>query len=185
MRVVVQEGNKFMSIRDYAGHSPVIADSVYIDPMALVVGKVTIADQASLWPMVVARGDVHSISIGARTNVQDGCVLHVTSDSEYCPGGRALVIGEAVTVGHQACLHACTVEHHCLVGMGAIVLDGAVLSPYTLLGAGSLVPPNKVLEGGYLWHGNPAKKIRPLSDAEKEYFEHSANHYVKLAQEHR
>jgi carbonic anhydrase/acetyltransferase-like protein (isoleucine patch superfamily) len=108
-------------------------------------------------------------------------VLHVTDDSQYCPGGQALVIGEAVTVGHQANLHACTIKHHCLVGIGAIVLDGAVLEPYTLLGAGSLVPPGKVLEGGYLWHGSPVKKVRPLSETELAYFEYSANHYVELA----
>ncbi|MEN8219526.1 MAG: gamma carbonic anhydrase family protein [Pseudomonadota bacterium] len=173
-----------MSIRDYAGYSPVIAEGVYIDPMALVIGQVTIAEQASLWPMVVARGDVHSISIGARTNVQDNSVLHVTHDSQYCPGGRALVIGEAVTVGHQANLHACTINHHCLIGIGAIVLDGAVLEPYTLLGAGSLVPPGKVLDGGYLWLGSPVKKVRPLSETELGHFEYSANHYVELAREH-
>lgn len=173
-----------MPNRDYAGHIPVIADSAYIDPMALVIGQVTIAEQASLWPMVVARGDVHCINIGARTNVQDNSVLHVSHDGKYCPGGRALVIDEAVTVGHQANLHACTIKHHCLIGIGAIVLDGAVLSPYTLLGAGSLVPPGKVLEGGYLWYGNPVKKVRRLTETEIEYFEYSANHYVKLAQQH-
>jgi len=174
-----------MSIREYLGHSPKIAESAYIDPMALVIGQVTMGEQASLWPMVVARGDIESISIGARTNVQDNSVLHVSHDSEYCPGGLSLLIGEAVTVGHQANLHACTIEHHCLVGIGAIVLDGAVLQPYTLLGAGSLVPPGKVLEGGHLWLGNPVKKIRPLTEKEIAYFEYSANHYVKLAQQHK
>jgi carbonic anhydrase/acetyltransferase-like protein (isoleucine patch superfamily) len=173
-----------MAIRDYANHSPVIAQTAYIDPMALVIGQVTIDEQASLWPMAVARGDVHRISIGARTNVQDNTVLHVTHDSHYCPGGRALIIGEAVTLGHQVSLHACTIEHHCLIGIGSIVLDKAVLQPYTLLGAGSLVAPGKILEGGYLWQGRPAKKIRLLTDEEMEYFEYSANHYVKLAQQH-
>jgi carbonic anhydrase/acetyltransferase-like protein (isoleucine patch superfamily) len=173
-----------MPIRDYAGHTPVIADSVYIDPMALVIGQVTIDEQASLWPMTVARGDINRISIGARTNIQDNAVLHVTHDSKYCPGGLALKIGEAVTVGHQASLHACTIEHHCLIGIGAIILDGAILQPYTLLGAGSLVSPGKVLEGGYLWRGRPAKKIRPLTSEEMDYFEYSANHYVKLAHQH-
>jgi len=120
----------------------------------------------------------------ARTNIQDNTVLHVTHDSKYCPGGLALEIGEAVTVGHNVCLHACTVGHHCLIGIGVIVLDGVDLQPYTLLGAGSLVPPGKVLEGGYLWYGNPAQKKRPLTEAEKEYFEYSANNYVKLAQQY-
>ncbi len=173
-----------MPIRHYADHVPVIADNVYIDPMALVIGQVTIAEWASLWPMVVARGDVHRIRIGARTNVQDNTVLHVTHDSQHCPGGRALVLGEAITIGHQASLHACTVEHHCLIGIGSIILDGAVLEPYTLLGAGSLVPPGKRLESGYLWRGSPVKKARPLTKAEIDYFEYSANHYIKLAQQH-
>lgn len=180
----IKEGETFMAIRDYANHSPIIAENVYIDAMALVVGQVTIDEYASLWPMAVARGDVNSISIGARTNVQDNAVLHVTHDSKYCPGGRALIIGEAVTIGHQVNLHACTIEHHCLIGIGAIVLDGAILQPYTLLGAGSLVPPGKILEGGYLWRGHPVTKARPLTDEEKEYFEYSANHYVRLAQQH-
>jgi carbonic anhydrase/acetyltransferase-like protein (isoleucine patch superfamily) len=174
-----------MPIRDYAGYKPVIANSVYIDPMALVIGKVTIGEQASLWPMVVARGDVNSITIGARTNVQDNAVLHVNHDSEYEPGGRALVLGEAITIGHQACLHACTIEHHCLIGIGAIVLDGAVLPPYTLLAAGSLVAPGKVLEGGYLWRGSPAKKARALTEKEMAFFDYSANHYIKLAEQHK
>ncbi|MCK5521596.1 MAG: gamma carbonic anhydrase family protein [Thiomargarita sp.] len=174
-----------MPIRDYAGYKPVIANSVYIDPMALVIGQVTIGEQASLWPMVVVRGDVNSISIGARTNVQDNAVLHVTHDSQYKPGGKALILGESITVGHQASLHACTIEHHCLIGIGAIVLDGAILPPYTLLAAGSLVPPGKVLEGGYLWLGNPVRKGRALKETEMEFFEYSANHYIKLAQQHK
>ncbi len=174
-----------MPIRDYASHTPVIAEDVYIDQMALVIGQVTIGKQASLWPMVVARGDINSISIGARTNIQDSSVLHVTHDSQYSPGGQALVIGEAVTVGHHVTLHACTIKHHCLIGIGSIVLDGAVIEPYTLLGAGSLVPPGKVLESGYLWHGSPVKKRRALTEKETEFFEYSANHYVKVAEQHK
>jgi len=174
-----------MPIRNYAGHKPVIASSTYIDPMALVIGQVTIGEHASLWPMAVVRGDVNSITIGARTNIQDNSVLHVTHDSQYTPGGQALVLGEAITVGHQVCLHGCTIEHHCLIGIGSIILDGAVLQPYILLGAGSLVPPGKVLEGGYLWHGSPVKRRRSLTDAEMGFFEYSANHYVKFAQQHK
>jgi carbonic anhydrase/acetyltransferase-like protein (isoleucine patch superfamily) len=173
-----------MPIRNFKNQTPKIAANVYIDPMALVIGEVTIAEYASLWPMVVARGDINSISIGARTNIQDNTVLHVTHDSQYYPGGQALVIGDAVTVGHQVNLHACTIEHHCLIGIGSIVLDGAVLKPYTLVGAGSIVPPGKELEGGYLWLGSPVKKIRPLTTEEMEYFEYSATHYVDLAQQY-
>ncbi|MEZ5673394.1 MAG: gamma carbonic anhydrase family protein [Thiotrichaceae bacterium] len=133
----------------------------------------------------LSRGDVQRISIGARTNIQDAAVLHVSHDSQYCPGGRELWIGSDVTVGHQAVLHACTVEAHCLVGIQAVILDGARLEPYTLLAAGSLVPPNKVLEGGYLWRGNPIQKARPLTEQEHHFLEYSAQHYVKLAQRHK
>ncbi len=173
-----------MTIRRFEKFTPQIADSAYVDPLALIIGQVTIGEQASIWPQVVARGDVQAIHIGARTNVQDNAVLHVTHDGPYSVGGRALNIGEAVTVGHQATLHACTVEHHCLIGVGAIVLDGAHLEPYVLLGAGSLVPPNKRLTGGYLWRGNPVQQARPLTEKELAFFDYSANQYVRLAQRH-
>lgn len=174
-----------MPIRHFENHSPQIALTAYIDPFALVIGNVTIDEEASLWPMVVARGDINQITIGARTNVQDNTVLHVTHDGRYCPGGQALMIGEEVTIGHHVTLHACTVEHHCLIGMGSIVLDGAILQPYTLLAAGSLVSPNKVLEGGYLWRGSPARQIRSLTSEEREYLVYSAHYYVQLAQRYK
>ncbi|MCV6637748.1 gamma carbonic anhydrase family protein [Candidatus Albibeggiatoa sp. nov. NOAA] len=172
-------------IRPFENLTPNVADSAYIDPQAVVIGDVTVGEQASIFPMAVARGDIHRIEIGARTNVQDGSILHVTHDSAYCPGGLPLIIGEDVTVGHQVTLHACTIGHHCLIGMGSVVLDGAVLEPYVLLGAGSLVSPHKTLEGGFLWRGSPAKKIRPLTEKEMQYFEYSAQNYVKLAQRYK
>ncbi len=173
-----------MTIRRYAEHQPIIAASAYLDPLALVEGQVEIAEEASIWPMTVVRGDVNYIQIGARTNVQDGSVLHVTHDSHYNPGGRPLILEHDITIGHQVNLHACTVRHHCLLGIGSILLDGALLEPYTLLAAGSLVPPGKTLESGYLWRGSPAQKVRRLSEQEIEYFSYSAQHYVKLAQAH-
>jgi len=173
-----------VTIRSYAEHHPQIANSAYIDPMALVAGQVDIAEEASIWPMSVVRGDVNYIQIGARTNVQDNSVLHVTHDSHYSPGGRPLILEHDITVGHSVNLHACTIQHHCLLGIGSIILDGAVLEPYTLLAAGSLVPPGKTLDGGYLWRGSPAQKARKLSEQEIEYFAYSAKHYVKLAQTH-
>lgn len=173
-----------MPIRTFEKYTPHIAASAYLDPMALVIGAVTIEDEASLWPMVVARGDVQKIFIGARSNIQDGTVLHVTHDSHYCVGGRGLQIGEEVTVGHQATLHACTIEHHCLIGMGAIVLDGAILEPYTLLAAGSVVSMGKRLTGGFVWRGNPVQQARELTQKEIEFFSYSAQNYVKLAQRH-
>jgi carbonic anhydrase/acetyltransferase-like protein (isoleucine patch superfamily) len=170
-----------MAIRSLANQVPRIDPSAYIDPQAVVIGAVTIGAQASLWPAAVARGDINTIHIGARSNIQDGAVLHVTHDGPYCPGGRPLIIGDEVTVGHKAALHACVIEHHCLIGIGAIVLDGAVLPPYTLLAAGSLVPPGKTLEGGFLWRGSPARKVRPLTPEELAYFAYAAEYYVKLA----
>lgn len=124
--------------------------------------NVVLGDDASLWPMAVARGDVQAIRIGARTNIQDGSILHVTQDNRFNPGGRALIVGDDVTVGHGVILHACTVEDLVLVGMGSTVLDGAVIQRRVMIGAGSLVPPNKVLESGYLYLGNPVKQARPL-----------------------
>ena len=173
-----------MSIRDFENITPRIAAGAYIDETALVIGDVSIGEDSSLWPMVVARGDVSSISIGARTNIQDGTILHVSHDSEYAPGGCPLIIGSDITVGHKAILHGCTVEDGCLVGMGATVMDGAILHTGALLGAGSLVPPGQELEGGYLWVGSPARKVRPLSEKERSFLEYSARHYVELKDRH-
>jgi carbonic anhydrase/acetyltransferase-like protein (isoleucine patch superfamily) len=173
------------NIRAYLGKQPRLAPGVWIDQTAVVVGDVEIGERASIWPLVVARGDVHAIRIGAETNIQDGSILHVSHDSRFLPGGAPLIIHDRVTIGHQAVLHGCEIGEHCLVGIGARILDRAVLQPRTLLGAGSLVPPGQVLEGGYLWHGAPVKRIRALTDAELEYLEYSAQHYIRLADNHR
>jgi len=174
-----------MSIRSFENLIPKIAESAYIDEQAVVIGDVTIGEYASVWPMAVVRGDIHYITIGARTNVQDGSILHVTHDSKFCPGGKPLIIGDDIVIGHQVTLHACTIEHHCLIGMGSVVLDGALIKPYVLLAAGSLVPPNKVLEGGFLWRGSPVQKARPLTPQEIEFMNYSPNHYADLAQKHK
>ena len=173
-----------MSIRSYQGIEPKIAASAYIDQDAVVIGDVTIGEDSSVWPTVAIRGDVHKITIGKRTNIQDGSVLHVTADNQFNPGGFPLIIGNGVTVGHKAVLHACTVEDYALIGMGAIVLDGAVVREKALIGAGSVVAPGKEIEGGYLWLGSPAKKVRPLKEKELEYLEFSAQHYVDLKNKH-
>ena len=169
-----------MSIRNYENHVPQIAASAYVDETALVIGAVRIAEDVSLWPKVVARGDVNTIQIGARTNIQDGTILHVSHDSEFAPGGFSLSIGADITVGHQAILHGCTIEDRCLVGMAATVMDGALLRSGAILGAGSLVPPGRELEGGFLWVGSPARKVRPLSKEEEAFLDYSARHYVEL-----
>ncbi len=171
-----------MNIRAYCQHKPVLANKVYVDPTAVVIGQVSIAEHSSIWPMAVLRGDINAITIGSKTNVQDGAILHVTHVSSYNPTGFPLQIGEEVTIGHQAVLHGCTIGSRCLVGIGAKVLDGAVIEDEVLLGAGSLVPPGKTLISGYLWLGSPAKKIRPLTAQEKQFFSYSAAHYAKLAQ---
>jgi carbonic anhydrase/acetyltransferase-like protein (isoleucine patch superfamily) len=155
-----------------------------VDETALVIGDVSIADDASLWPQVVARGDVNSIEIGARTNIQDGSVLHVSHDSEFAPGGFPLRIGADITVGHQAILHGCTIEDRCLIGMAATVMDGAIVRAGAIVGAGSLVPPGRDLDGGYLWVGSPVRKVRPLSEKEVAFLEYSAAHYVELKNRH-
>lgn len=173
-----------MTIRDFEGRRPRIAASAYVDPTALVIGDVEIGEDSSLWPMAVARGDVNAIRIGARSNIQDATVLHVTHDGPYTPGGRALHIAEDVTVGHAAVLHACTVEHTCLIGVRATVMDDAVIEPLTMIAAGSLVPPGKRLDGGALWRGSPARFVRWLSDDEREQLAYSARHYVGVKNRH-
>jgi carbonic anhydrase/acetyltransferase-like protein (isoleucine patch superfamily) len=167
-------------VRPFEEHSPEIGERVYIADQALVLGQVTIGDDTSIWPMTVVRGDVHSIQIGARSNIQDGSVLHVTHDSDYNPGGFPLTIGDDVTVGHSVILHGCTIGDRCLIGMGALVMDGAVIEDDVVLGAGSLVTQGKCLEGGYLWVGRPVRRLRKLSDKQKEGLVYSAQHYVRL-----
>lgn len=167
-------------VRPYLAFKPVLGARVFIDPSAVVIGKVTLGDDVSIWPTTVVRGDVHSISIGARTNVQDGSILHVTHDGEYAPGGKALVVGTDVTVGHRAILHACTIGNFCLVGMGSIVLDGAVLEDYVMVGAGSVVAPGKRLESRGLYVGSPARRVRDLTARELSFLPYSAANYVKL-----
>lgn len=169
------------NIRPYKNILPKIAGSAYIDASAVVIGDVEIGEDSSVWPMVAIRGDVNSIRIGERTNIQDGSVLHVThAGGPLSPEGNALYVGSDVTVGHGAILHACTIEDKCLIGMGSTVLDGAVIQSGAMVGAGSVVSPGKVLEGGYLYLGTPARKARELSQKEKDFLSYSAQHYLAL-----
>lgn len=167
-------------IRSYRGRSPRLGARVYVDEQAALIGDVTLGDDASVWPMASVRGDVHRIEIGARTNVQDNAVLHVTHDGPYSPGGVPLRIGDDVTIGHGVILHACTIGNRCLIGMGAIVMDRAVLGDEILLAAGAMVPPGKRLEGGWLYRGSPAQPVRELSTQEREQLLYSAHHYVRI-----
>jgi carbonic anhydrase/acetyltransferase-like protein (isoleucine patch superfamily) len=173
-----------MAIRPFEGIYPYIAPTAFVDETALVIGQVTIGRDASIWPMAVVRGDVNAIVIGERTNIQDGSVLHVTHDGPYSPGGQELAIAHDVTVGHHAVLHGCTVESHCLIGIGAQVMDGTIVRSHALIGAGALVPPGKEIEGGFLWVGRPAKKVRALTEEELAHITYSAAHYVKNKNRH-
>lgn len=172
------------NIRSYRDWYPQFDETVFIDPSAQVIGRTTIGRESSIWPLVAARGDVNYITIGARTNVQDNSVLHVARPTEENSEGFALTIGDDVTVGHGAILHACSIGDRCLIGMGATVLDGAVVEDEVLLAAGSLVPPGQRLQGGYLWLGTPATRVRPLTEEEITFLKTSAAHYVRLKEEY-
>ncbi|MDX1453159.1 MAG: gamma carbonic anhydrase family protein [Oleiphilaceae bacterium] len=172
------------AVRPYLEFEPQLGARVFVDPSALVLGDVAIGDDCSVWPMVVIRGDMHRIRIGARTSVQDGSVLHITHAGPFNPDGYPLTIGDDVTIGHKALLHGCTLGNRILVGMGAIVMDGAVVEDEVIIAAGALVPPGKRLESGYLYRGSPAKQARPLTDKEREFFTYTAGNYVKLKDQH-
>lgn len=169
-----------MSIRAYLDHTPSLGQGVYIDADATVIGRVSLGADVSVWPQAVLRGDVNTIQVGDRSNIQDGVVCHVTHDGPYTPGGHPLVIGRDVTVGHGAILHACTIHDRVLIGMGAIVLDGAVIESDVMVAAGALVSPGKRLASGFLYRGQPAIQARPLTDQEIDALKYSAEHYVRV-----
>ncbi|KIL03525.1 gamma carbonic anhydrase family protein [Stutzerimonas balearica] len=169
-----------MSIRSFQQHTPKLGARVFVDPTAVVLGDVEIGEDSSVWPLTVIRGDMHRIRIGARSSIQDGSVLHITHAGPYNPDGFPLTIGDEVTVGHKVTLHGCTLGSRILVGMGSIVMDGAVVEDEVIIAAGSLVPPGKRLESGYLYVGSPVKQARPLTDKERSFFAYTAGNYVRL-----
>ncbi len=166
--------------RPYLDKLPQLGERVYVDPAATVIGEVDLADDVSVWPGTIIRGDVNFIRIGARTNVQDGTIVHVSHHSPYNKGGYPTLIGEDVTVGHGTIIHACTIEDLCLIGMGACILDGATVKKYGFVGAGAVVGPGKTVGEAELWLGNPARFARKLSDKEIESLHYSSAHYVRL-----
>ncbi|MDE2278012.1 MAG: gamma carbonic anhydrase family protein [Xanthomonadaceae bacterium] len=166
-------------LRTYRGIAPALGERVYLDPAATVIGDVVLGDDVSVWPGAVLRGDVNHIRVGARTNIQDGAIVHVAHAGPYGPGYPCL-IGADVTIGHAAVVHACTIEDGCLIGMHASVLDGAVVKKHGFVGAGALIPPGKVVGERELWLGNPAKRVRVLSDAQVDQLMYSAAHYVRV-----
>jgi len=165
-------------IYSYLNHQPKLDDSAWLASTADVIGRVNIGAFSSIWYQSVLRGDVNTIHIGERTNIQDHTMIHNSSDAPC-------VIGDDVTVGHRVLLHGCEIQDRCLVGMGSIVMDHAVLEAGCLLAAGSLVPEGKVLKGGYLYAGSPARERRPLHEKEEVFLLKSARNYMKLASEHR
>ncbi len=171
-------------IRDYRGITPSIGDGSYIDETAVLIGNVEIGKNCSVWPLTVIRGDINKIRIGDDTNIQDGSVLHVTHRGEHSPDGAELHIGSQVTVGHKALLHGCRIGNQCLIGMGSIISDNAVIEDRVIIGSGSLVPPGKRLESGFLYLGYPAERKRPLTEREIDYLSYVAKHYVLMKQDY-
>ncbi len=168
-----------MAILPYKNIVPKVHDSVWIADNASVVGDIEIGEQSSIWFGVQMRGDVHEIRIGKRTNIQDNAVVHVTRKLS------GTYIGDDVTIGHGAILHACRVEDECLIGMGAIILDEAVIEKGSMVAAGALVPPGKVVKSGQLWGGSPAKYMRDMNSEEVAFLKVSADNYVRLAEEYK
>ena len=162
-------------VRSFGGHAPQLGRGVFLAENCAVIGDVVLGDEASIWYSVVLRGDMYPIRIGARTNVQDGTVLHVTS------GRFATTIGSDCTIGHAAIVHGCTVEDHCLIGMGSTILDGAHIGSGSLVGAGALVTPGTIIPPRSLVLGAPARVVRPIKPKETEEIEYGAVHYVELA----
>lgn len=170
--------------RTFRGTSPMLGARVYIAQNATVLGDVVLGDDVSVWPGAVVRGDMHSIRVGHRSNVQDNAVLHITHAGDFNPGGFPLEIGNDVVIGHSAILHGCTVGDRVLIGIGAIVNDGAVVEEEVMVGAGCVVPPGKRLESGYVYVGNPCRQLRPVTDTERKFFTYSPAHYVELKNEY-
>ena len=168
------------NVRPYRSILPNLGARAYVDLAATVIGDVVLGDDVSIWPGAIVRGDVNFIRIGARSNIQDVAILHVTHAGPHTGDGFPCVIGADVTIGHAAVIHACTIEDACLIGMHATVLDGAVVRKHAFVGAGALIPPGKIVGEGELWVGNPARCVRVLGPAQIEQLYYSAQHYVRL-----
>ena len=159
-------------IRPHRGKRPQIAASAYIDPAAVIIGDVVIGEDSSVWPCAVVRGDVHYIRIGARTNIQDGSVLHVMRDE------RPLVLGDDVTVGHSVTLHGCTIESRCLIGMGAVILNGVTIGAGSIVAAGTLITERTAIPAGSLVMGSPGRVQRMLTGIDQQSIDAYAQRYV-------
>lgn len=173
-----------MPLTPYRDHVPRLGARVYLHPSAEVIGDVELGDDVSLWCNVVLRADLQAIRIGRGSNLQDGVLGHVSGPNAARPHGTPLVVGERVSVGHGAILHGCTIEDECLIGMGSIILDGVVIGARSVIGAGSLVPEGKVLAGGWLYVGQPATAVRPLTAEELAGRVQQAERYRVLKNEY-
>ena len=173
-----------MALRTYRGIAPTLGAGAWVDSTAVVIGDVALGDDASGWPLVLIRGDVNRIRIGARSNVQDGSIVHVSRPYPGNDAGWATIIGDDVVVGHKVALHGCTIADRVLIGIGAIVLDGVEVASDVIIGAGSVVTPGKRLESGYLYVGNPARCSRELRPEEIERIPRMARDYVLLKNEY-
>ncbi len=160
----------------YGGKNPVIGERVFIAPGACVIGDVELADDVSIFHNAVLRGDINSIKVGKKTNIQDNSTVHLASD-------KGVIIGEGVTVGHNAIVHACTIEDYCIIGMGSCIMDGAIIGHHSIVGAGALVTSGKEFPPHSLITGSPARRLRSLTEEEIERCETSANHYVEVKEE--
>ncbi len=166
-------------ILPYRGVYPRIAESAYIAPTATIIGDVEIGEDSNIWFGCVLRGDVNEIRIGAGTNIQDGTVVHVSREK------FGTYIGDHITIGHMALIHACTLEDRCFIGMQATVMDGCVVASGAMVAAGALITPGKRVPPGELWAGTPAKRVRDLSEADSTSIAATAPHYVRLGREYK
>ncbi|TXT22805.1 MAG: carbonic anhydrase family 3 [Gallionellaceae bacterium] len=169
-----------MSIAAYLGTTPFVGARVFAHASCQIIGEVSVGDDSSIWCNAVLRGDVNRIVIGRCSNIQDLAMGHVSHKTPEKPDGSPLLVGDYVTVGHSAILHGCTIGDECLIGMGAVILDDAVIPDRVMIGAGSLVPPGKTLESGMLYVGRPVKAVRALTPEEIAHLKYSAEHYVRL-----
>lgn len=177
------------NIVKYLGQEPKIAKSAFVASNAIISGNVELGENSGVWYGCVIRGDVTKISIGKNTNIQDNSVIHGTrpnhAQNKTGQEGAPVTIGDNVTVGHNAIIHACTVKDNSFVGMGAIIMDLAVIEEYGMLAAGAVLTPGKVVKSGQIWAGNPAKYFRDMSQGEKDYIKTSADNYAQLAKEYK
>lgn len=164
---------------------PQVHSSAFIAPGAQVIGNVQVKEEASIWYNCVIRGDVNRISIGARTNIQDGSVIHVDSAKPGSPEGHPTLIGEDVLIGHLAMVHGCVLHDRSFVGLGSIVMDGCVIESEAMLAAGGMLTPGKRIPSGQLWAGRPAKYVRELTSKDLSGMRAGVSHYVELAKAHR